>query len=205
MKQPETVVLVDTQGQALLDPDGTSRTMAKMEAHRQGLLHLAVSVFIFNSRDELLLQQRAPHKYHSPDKWTNTCCTHPRPGESPLATAQRRLFEEMGLKCPLYEVFTFLYRAEVGNGLIENEFDHVFMGFSNLDPRPDPAEVGDWKWISIEELKRELAHHPEAYSPWIGCCFDKVAESLPRVKVANRKPGAGGGSRTHKPFKGGGF
>jgi isopentenyl-diphosphate delta-isomerase len=187
MEQPENVLLVDAQGQALLNPDGTARTMGKMEAHRKGLLHSAVSVFIFNSRDELLLQKRASHKYHSPDKWTNTCCTHPRPGEDPAATAWRRLYEEMGIWCRLREVFTFLYRAEVGNGLVENEFDRVFIGFSNQNPRPDPAEVGDWKWISVEELKLELVRNPEAYSPWIRCCFDKVAEYEPRMKAADCK------------------
>ena len=186
MDQTDAVVLVDEHGGALTDPDGTPRTMAKIEAHRQGRLHLAVSVFIFNSRDELLLQKRAAHKYHSADKWTNTCCTHPHPGETPLATARRRLYEEMGMRCRLFEAFTFLYRAEVGNGLVENEFDHVFMGFSDRDPRPDPSEVGDWKWVSLEKLKLEIARHPAAFSPWIVCCFDRVVECEPRLKEALR-------------------
>ena len=111
-------------------------TMGKIEAHRCGLLHRAISVFIFNDRDELLLQRRAAGKYHSPNRWTNTCCTHPLPGETPFASAQRRLNEEMGLGATLTEVFTFSYQADVGNGLIENEFDHVFFGVSNHESGP---------------------------------------------------------------------
>jgi len=124
-----SVVLVDEYGHDLFNQEGRLSTMEKIEAHRRGWLHRAVSVFIFNNRNELLLQKRAIDKYHSPKKWTNTCCTHPLPGETPLMTARRRLSEEMGLVAILTEVFTFLYQADVGNGLTENEFDHVFSGY----------------------------------------------------------------------------
>lgn len=148
--------------------------MEKIEAHRHGLLHRAVSVFIFNDRNELLLQKRAVDKYHSPGKWTNTCCTHPYPGESPIIAAQRRLSEEMGLVATLTEVFTFSYHADVGNGLTENEFDHIFFGISNQNPTPNHAEVSDWNWVTIEELKQEITKNPEEYSSWLRQCFSKI-------------------------------
>ena len=144
-------------------------------AHRLGVLHRAVSVFIFNDDCELLLQKRAIAKYHSSEKWSNTCCTHPLPGEAPLVTAQRRLSEEMNLRTSLTEVFTFLYKADVGNGLIENEFDHVFFGTSNNSPNPDPDEVSDWNWITIGELKQELLINPTKFSPWLRQCFNSVS------------------------------
>ena len=168
------MVLVDEHGCDLLNPDGRLSTMEKMEAHCKGLLHRAVSVFVFNHREELLLQKRAASKYHSPQKWSNTCCTHPSPGEIPVVAAQRRLAEEMGLTVQLTEVFTFSYEVGVGNGLIENEFDHVFFGFSRKNPKPNSAEVSDWQWIVMEELKEELITNPEDYSPWLRQCFGKV-------------------------------
>jgi isopentenyl-diphosphate delta-isomerase len=174
MEQLNSVVLVDEYGHDLLDSDGKLSAMEKIEAHKSGSLHRAISVFIFNNRNELLLQKRAVGKYHSPAKWTNTCCTHPQPGETPLMTAQRRLTEEMGLVSTLTEVFTFLYRADVGNGLTENEFDHVFFGVSNQIPKPNPAEVSDWKWVSIEELKQDLIRNAKNYSPWLRQCFNEV-------------------------------
>jgi isopentenyl-diphosphate delta-isomerase len=174
MEQRDSVVLVDEYGHDLFNQDGKVSTMEKIEAHRYGLLHRAVSVFIFNDRNELLLQKRAVDKYHSPGKWTNTCCTHPCPGESPLIAARRRLSEEMGLVATLTEIFTFLYQADVGNRLTENEFDHIFFGVSNQNPTPNPAEVSDWNWVTIEELKQELIRNPEEYSPWLRQCFSKV-------------------------------
>jgi isopentenyl-diphosphate delta-isomerase len=174
MEPKDSVVLVDEYGHDLSNQDGKLSTIEKIEAHRYGLLHRAVSVFIFNDRNDLLLQKRAIDKYHSPGKWTNTCCTHPSPGESPLIAAQRRLNEEMGLVVTLTEAFTFLYQADVGNGLIENEFDHIFFGVSNQNPNPNPAEVSAWNWVTIEELKQELIRNPEEYSPWLLQCFDKV-------------------------------
>ncbi|MGD9116876.1 MAG: isopentenyl-diphosphate Delta-isomerase [Dehalococcoidia bacterium] len=174
MKPRDSVVLVDEDGHDLLNQDGQVSTMEKIEAHRYGLLHRAVSVFIFNDRNELLLQKRAVDKYHSPGKWTNTCCTHPYPGESPIIAAQRRLSEEMGLAATLTEVFTFSYHADVGNGLTENEFDHIFFGTSNQKPTPNHAEVSDWKWVTIEELKQEITKNPEEYSSWLRQCFSKI-------------------------------
>lgn len=178
MSDQDRVVLVDSQGRNLANPDGTLRTMDKLRAHREGTLHLAVSVFVFNNKDELLLQRRAAKKYHSPGKWTNTCCTHPLPGETPLQTGQRRLKEEMGLECELKEAFTFTYNANVGNGLIENEYDHVLVGFCDQDPKPDPAEVSDWKWIAMDDLRQEMVRHPDDYSAWIRRCFPEVVKYL---------------------------
>jgi isopentenyl-diphosphate delta-isomerase len=174
MAQINTVVLVDECGHDLFDLDGRLATMGKMEVHRQGLLHSAVSVFIFNERNELLLQKRAASKYHSPGKWTNTCCTHPYPGETPVMSARRRLNEEMGLVAELTEIFTFSYKADVGNGLIENEFDHVFIGMSNQNPTPDLAEVSDWTWTTIKKLEQQLVINPERYSPWLRLCFSEI-------------------------------
>jgi isopentenyl-diphosphate delta-isomerase len=178
VEQRDSVVLVDEYGNNLLNQDGGLCIMEKTEAHRRGLLHRAVSVFMINDRNELLLQKRAVGKYHTPEKWSNTCCTHPSPGEVPLAAAQRRLIEEMGFVATLTEVFTFLYQAKVGNGLSENEFDHVFIGVSDQDPKPNPAEVSDWKWESISEIKQELIKNPDEYSPWLRLCFDKVVNCM---------------------------
>ena len=174
MEEKDRVVLVDNCGNALINFDGKISTMYKTDAHRLGSLHRAISVFIFNSRNELLLQKRAEGKYHSPGKWTNTCCTHPYPGEIPLICAQRRLGEEMGLLAELTEAFSFSYRADVGNGLIENEFDHVFLGVSNQNPSPDPTEVSDWMWETLGALEHKLLVSPERYSPWLRKCFKEV-------------------------------
>jgi isopentenyl-diphosphate Delta-isomerase len=178
MPKQDLVVLVDYNGHRLLNPDGAVCTMDKMQVHQRGVPHLAVSVFIFNNKDELLLQRRAMGKYHSSGKWTNTCCTHPRPGETPLGTARRRLTQEMGLECELKEAFAFSYKVDVGSGLIENEFDHVFVGFSNQDPEPDPNEVCGWRWISIEDLKQEMVVHPDVFSAWIHLCLPDVIKHL---------------------------
>ena len=177
MEQLGSVILVDESGHNLINQDGELSIMEKMEAHRRGLLHRAVSVFVFNDKNELLLQRRAINKYHSPEKWANTCCTHPAPGETPLMAAQRRLSEEMGLVATLTESFTFSYQADVGNGLTENEFDHVFFGVSNQNPIPNSAEVSDWKWMAIEDLAQELIRKPEGYSPWLRKCFNEMVSS----------------------------
>ncbi len=132
-----SVVLVDPRD----EPIGT---LEKLQAHQRGLLHRAVSVFVFDSRGRLLVQRRAAGKYHGGGLWTNTCCSHPAPGETPAAAAERRLFEEMGMRCELRWAFAFLYRADVGGGLVENEYDHVFVGRSDDEPRPDSSEVGDF-------------------------------------------------------------
>jgi len=178
MENPNRVVLVDKYGRDVLTQDGVLYTMEKVEAHRNGSLHRAISVFIFNSRNNLLLQKRAVDKYHSPGKWTNTCCTHPLPGEFPLAAARRRLHEEMGLITTLTEVFSLSYHADVGNGMLEYEFDHVFFGASNHNPIPNPAEVADWDWVSIEELAQDLIIDPEKYSAWLRQCFNEVIKYM---------------------------
>ena len=174
MEERNLVILVDEYGCDLFNRNGNLFTVEKVEAHRHGLLHRAISVFIFNDNNELLLQKRATDKYHSPKKWANTCCTHPLPGETPLVTAERRLVEEMGLVATLTEIFTFSYQADVGNDLIENEFDHVFYGVSTQDPKPNPVEVSDWNWTNLDILEQELIRNPEEYSPWLRQCFGEV-------------------------------
>ena len=160
----ESVILVD-------DNDIEVGVMEKMEAHLTGTMHRAISVFVFNEKGDYLLQQRAQHKYHSGSKWSNTCCSHPRPGEALLDAAHRRLKEEMGLDCKLAFWFSFKYRAELDHGLVENEYDHVFMGISNDLPRPDPNEVSSFKYISRADLEEDLISNPEHYSEWFKICL----------------------------------
>jgi len=160
----EQVILVDEQ-------DKATGSMEKLQAHVEGRLHRAISVFIFNSRNELLLQQRADGKYHSPLLWTNTCCSHPRPGEDVNAAAHRRLQEEMGLSCALKETFSFIYKADMGNGLTEYEYDHVFTGITDDEAMPDDTEVAAWKYMQAAKIKRELAETPEKYTPWFHICM----------------------------------
>ena len=138
----EQVILVNEKD----EPIGL---MGKMEAHEKGLLHRAFSVFVFNSKQEVLLQQRAACKYHSPNLWTNTCCSHPRAGETNQQAGERRLQEEMGLQVPLREVFSFIYKAPFDNGLTEHEYDHVLVGYSDAQPQINPEEVASWKWLSL--------------------------------------------------------
>lgn len=138
----------------------------KMEVHRKGLLHLAFSVLIFNSKGELLLQKRAGHKYHSPSLWTNTCCGHPYPGEELPDAARRRLAEEMGFHCDLTHRFTFHYQAGFPNGLRENEIDHVFFGRYDGPITPDPEEVSDYRWVETDLLRTDAEESPEKYTVW---------------------------------------
>jgi isopentenyl-diphosphate delta-isomerase len=155
----EEVILIDEQDREL----GSAE---KLVAHRTGKLHRAVSVFVFDDAGNLLLQRRASTKYHSPDRWSNTCCGHPRPGETPQAAAHRRLREEMGFDCVLEPAFAFLYRAELENGLQEHEFDRVFVGRFAGVPSPNPAEVGAWRWANVEEIIADQAVHPDRYTVW---------------------------------------
>lgn len=135
-------------------------------AHRQGLLHRAVSVFIFNDRDELLLQRRAPTKNGFAGKWANTCCTHPRPGETVVAAGERRLHEEMGLAVSLEHVGTFVYRAEdQHSGYVEHELDHVLVGRTDATPSPDPHEADDYRWVALDELRTVVSG--QEYAPWL--------------------------------------
>jgi isopentenyl-diphosphate Delta-isomerase len=167
----EQVVLVDEQ-------DAVLGTMGKWEAHRNGSLHRAFSVFIFSTKGELLMQRRAAGKYHSGGSWSNTCCGHPRPGEDVLAAAGRRLGEEMGLSCALHYKFTFRYRADVGAGLVENELDHVFFGLTDDAPDVDPEEAGGWRMIAMDALASELEHSPEHFTPWLHACFEQVRQQV---------------------------
>jgi isopentenyl-diphosphate delta-isomerase len=163
----DNVVLVDAH-------DAPTGEAPKLEAHRQGLLHRAFSVFLYDSAGRMLLQQRAHAKYHSGGLWTNTCCSHPRPGEATPAAAARRLREEMGVDCRFAPAFEFVYHASFDNGLVEHEYDHVFVGRFDGEPRPDPAEVADWRWAGIEELRAELEAEPERFSAWFRIAFEKL-------------------------------
>ena len=163
----ENVILVDENDQ----PIGQ---MEKQAAHVTPHLHRAFSVFIFNSKGELLLQQRALSKYHSPGLWTNTCCSHPRAGETTAQAAQRRLMEEMGMACEMREVYTFLYKAPVGQGLTEHELDHVFIGQSDDEPNINRDEVESWKYMSLNDLKEDIKNHPEQYTEWFKITFEEM-------------------------------
>ncbi len=166
------VILVDEQD----NPIGTAE---KMEAHQNGgKLHRAFSVLVFNDKGETMLQRRAASKYHCPGLWTNTCCSHPRPEETTLAAASRRLQEEMGFVCPLEEKFTFLYRAEFSNGLTEHEFDHVFVWHYEADPVLNPVEADDWRWVSMSDLEKEMADDPDAFTAWFKIIIQEYITKL---------------------------
>lgn len=171
----EHVVLVDNKDNAI-------GSMAKLEAHQKGLLHRAFSVFIFNSKGELLLQQRALDKYHSAGLWSNTCCSHPRLNETILDAAKRRLNEELGIACELKNVFNFTYKANFDNGLIEHEFDYVLFGFSDEVPHINKQEVNDWKYISVPDLSTDLKLNATNYTAWLKDCFDKVIYHMDLLK-----------------------
>ena len=160
----EQVILVN-------DQDEQIGLMPKMEAHKKGVLHRAFSVFIFNSKNELMLQQRAAHKYHSPLLWTNTCCSHQRDGETNIEAGTRRLSEEMGFTTALKEVTSFIYRAPFDNGLTEHEFDHVMTGLYEMDPVINKEEVEAWKWMPVEAVKSDIESNPEIYTAWFKIIF----------------------------------
>jgi isopentenyl-diphosphate Delta-isomerase len=140
--------------------------MEKLEAHEKGLLHRAISVFVFNSSGELLLQRRAFDKYHSEGLWTNTCCSHPLPGESIKEAGERRLMEEMGMECELSPSFSFIYKAEFENGLSEHELDHVLIGFSDDTPHLNPEEAIGFQWLSLSQIQEEIKNKPNHYTAW---------------------------------------
>ncbi len=146
----------------------------KMEAHRKGILHRAFSIFIFNSKGEMLLQQRALNKYHSGSLWTNACCSHPKPEEDTTVAAERRLKEEMGFDTPIEKVFDFVYRAEFENGLTEHEFDHVYAGEYNGEINFNKEEVMDCCFKSMDELKESLQDYPSKYTKWFQLAFPKM-------------------------------
>ncbi len=167
----EFVVLVDENDREL-------GLMEKQQAHVAGLLHRAFSVFVFNSKGELLLQQRAKEKYHSPLLWTNTCCSHPRENETYLEAAHRRLKEEMGFDCELEEKFHFIYKAQLGEQLFEHELDHVFVGFYEGKIEINKEEVEDFNWISMDELVSDMNENPENYTIWFRIIFDEYLAKL---------------------------
>ena len=163
----QTLILVDKND----EPRGT---LEKLEVHRQGLLHRAFSIFIFNTKGQLLLQQRADDKYHSGGLWSNTCCSHPKFGEDITDAIAKRLNEEMGLACETTFAFSFVYKAELQNGLIEHEYDHVYFGTSDVTPKANISEVKSWKYISIEELSKEIKNDPEIFTEWMKICLPRV-------------------------------
>ena len=156
--------------------------MPKLDAHQKGLLHLAFSAFIFNDKDELLLQKRANNKYHSGGLWTNTCCSHPRLGEEIHSAVLRRLNEEMGIDCEVKFVFSFTYKAKLDQDLIEHEFDHVFIGISNQLPIINRDEVADWKYKNLKSLSEDIKTNPDNYTEWMKLCFDRILLAFEKMK-----------------------
>lgn len=163
----ERVILVD-------EKDIESGSEEKLKAHEEGKLHRAFSVFIFNSRGGLLLQKRASSKYHCGGLWSNTCCSHPRPGENTADAAKRRLMEEMGMECPLEEKFSFIYRVKLDRGLTEHELDHVFFGKCDSSPKLNPKEAEDFKWVNLEHLRNEIRENPGQYTKWLAIALGKI-------------------------------
>jgi isopentenyl-diphosphate delta-isomerase len=157
--------------------------MDKLEAHRQARLHRAFSIFIFNDEGHMLLQQRATHKYHSGGLWTNACCSHPAPGEATHNAAGRRLQEEMGFSAPITKIFDFTYRAEFENGLTEHEFDHVFLGLYNGPVNPDPAEVQDYRFADLDNIKQSMQQEPGAFTAWFHIALPLLEKWLLKNKM----------------------
>ena len=167
----EIITLVD-------ENDNQVGSKEKIATHLDGNLHRAFSVFIFNSKNQLLLQQRALSKYHSAGLWTNTCCSHPRVQEDTLLAAHRRLQEEMGLDCDLKEIFTFEYKADLEDGLIEYELDHVILGYCDNEPILNLEEANNYKFVDINWLQKDIKKNSEKYTIWLKLCFDKVITFL---------------------------
>ena len=172
----EKLILVDEHDQ----PIGTG---SKLSVHQDGLLHRAFSIFIFNGKGQLMLQRRALGKYHSGGLWTNTCCGHPRPEETVLSAAHRRLQEEMGFDCALHEAGTLTYRAEVSQGLIEHEFDHVFVGRFDGHVHPDPDEALDWQWVDLDTLHTALMTQPDTFTVWFKTIVEQPGGNLRNLKA----------------------
>jgi isopentenyl-diphosphate Delta-isomerase len=173
-RQPDTtsgtqVILVDEQ-------DNELGAMDKLLAHQPPVLHRAFSIFIFNRKNEMLLQQRAAGKYHSPGLWTNACCSHPMPGELTEAAAKRRLKEELGFETGIEKIFHFSYKAAFDNGLGEHEFDHVFAGYYEGDINPNPDEVGDYCYLSMKEISKRMAEQPGTFTVWFQLAFPRICQ-----------------------------
>lgn len=172
----EQVILVN-------EKDEQIGVMPKLEAHEKAVLHRAFSVFVLNSNNEIMLQQRAKHKYHSPLLWTNTCCSHQRISETNIEAGTRRLEEEMGFKTELKELFHFIYKAPFDNGLTEHELDHVMIGYYNEEPKINNEEVASWKWMSIETIKADMLKNPDIYTVWFKIIFDEFYHYLEDRKL----------------------
>ncbi len=165
------IILVD-------ENDVPMGTMEKLEAHKKGVLHRAYSIFIFNSKGELLLQKRALNKYHSGGLWTNTCCSHPKPGEAMDEAVHKRLKEEMGFDCGLKESFQFIYKTQLDNELTEYELDHVFIGYYDGVPIVDTNEATEWKYETSKYIIEDMHQNPEQYTVWFKLIFPKVLSYL---------------------------
>ena len=171
----EKVILVN-------EKDEQIGLMPKLEAHEKAQLHRAFSIFILNSKNEVMLQQRASEKYHSPLLWTNTCCSHQREGETNIQAGSRRLREEMGFSTELKELFHFIYKAPFDNGLTEHELDHVMIGYFDDEPVINPEEVESWKWMNIDEIKEDMQRNPAIYTVWFKIIFDEFYHFLEEHK-----------------------
>lgn len=167
----QSVILVDER-------DNEIGLCEKLAAHREAKLHRAFSIFVFNSRNELLMQKRAQSKYHSGGLWSNTCCSHPEPGEVLGDAIHARLLMEMGFDCPLQEVATLTYRGYLGNGLYEHELDHIFTGRYDGVPQINPAEADDWKWLSCTDLASDINLNPESYSLWLRIIVNELGATV---------------------------
>ena len=166
------------QGILVDEKDNPIGLMEKIKAHEEAVLHRAFSVFVINTKGELLLQKRALHKYHSPGLWTNTCCSHQRPGETNVEAGRRRLREEMGMDCELEDAFWFIYKAAFDNGLTEHELDHVLVGYSEESPVINADEVADYKWMPLESIKEDMQARPEEYTEWFKIIFREYYQRL---------------------------
>lgn len=172
----EQVILVNEQDEQI-------GTIGKQEAHEKALLHRAFSVFVLNSKNEIMLQQRAADKYHSPLLWANTCCSHQRVGETNIEAGKRRLEEEMGFVIELKDVFSFIYKASFDNGLTEHEFDHVLIGYFDGMPNINKDEVEDWKWMGVEEVKQDIEQNPSIYTEWFKIIFLNFYTYIEALKI----------------------
>ena len=169
--EEEKVILVNERDEQI-------GLMPKMEAHEKALLHRAFSVFVFNQKNELMIQQRAFGKYHSPGLWTNTCCSHQREGESNVEAGKRRLQEEMGFSTELKDTVSFIYKAPFDNGLTEHEFDHILVGYYEGEPNLNPEEVNAWRWMSLEDLKLDMEKQPQLYTEWFKIIFENYYKHI---------------------------
>jgi isopentenyl-diphosphate delta-isomerase len=174
----EYLILVD-------ENDVPQGRQEKLLAHQLGLLHRAFSVFIFNANGELLLQQRANEKYHSAGLWTNTCCSHPGFGENIKDAIERRMMQEMGMNCETIFAFSFIYKAQFENGLTEYEYDHVYFGVSDNLPLPNASEVKNWRYLNLEELKRDIQLHPGNYTEWLKICMPQMMQHFENIYPDN--------------------